>query len=46
MVLLGKKLNYNVYYRSGDVENIKYAKEDNNAKIDGDCVAFQDNKLV
>ena len=45
---IGKEieLNYNVYYRSGDIENVKYAKEDKNVKIDGDCVAFQDSKLI
>ena len=45
---IGKEieLNYNVYYRSGDVENVKYAIEDKNVKIDGNCVNFQDGKLI
>ena len=40
------ELNYNVYYKSGDIENVKYAIEDKNVQIDGNCVNFINGKLV
>ena len=40
------ELNYNVYYRSGDIENIKYAKQDKNVHINGNCVKFNNNKQL
>ena len=45
---IGKELelNYNVYYRSGEIEKVKYAKQDKNVKINGNCIKFQNNKLI
>ena len=40
------ELNYIVYYRSGDIENIKYAKQDKNVHINGNCVKFNENKQL
>ena len=40
------ELNYMVYYRSGDVENVKYAKQDKNVQINGNCVKFNENKQL
>ena len=40
------ELNYYVYYRSGEVENIKYAKQDKNVQINGNCIKFENNKLI
>ena len=46
--VIGKELelNYNVYYSSGDVENVKYTKKDKNVRISGNCANFVDNKLI
>ena len=41
------ELNYKVYYRSGEIEKIKYATNENNLEISGGhCVRFQNNKLI
>ena len=45
---IGKEieLNYDVYYQSGEIENVKYAKQDKNVQITGNCVKFSNNKLI
>jgi len=40
------ELNYKVYYRSGEIENVIYAKKGNNVEINGNCVRFENNKLI
>jgi hypothetical protein len=40
------ELNYKVYYRSGEIENVKYATIGDNVQINGSCVKFQNNKLI
>ena len=45
---IGKEieLNYDVYYKSGEIENEKYIKKDKNVQISGNCVEFSNNKLI
>ena len=39
-------LNYNVYYNSGEVENIRYVTRGDNIQINGNCVDFKNDKLI
>jgi len=39
-------ITYQVFYKSGSVETIKNIKSGNNIKIKGDCVSFENNKLI
>ena len=39
-------LTYKVVYKSGSVETIRNINSGNNIKINGDCVSFEDNKLI
>ena len=39
-------LEYRVYYRSEEAGLIEYVKEDKNVKINGNCIKFQNNKLI
>ena len=40
------ELNYKVYYRSREIEKVKYATKGNNVEINGNCVKFENNKLI
>ena len=39
-------LDYKVFYKSGFVESISNINAGNNIKINGDCVSFENNKLI
>lgn len=40
------ELNYKVYYQSGEIETVQYATKGDNVQINGNCVNFQNNKLI
>ena len=40
------QIAYKVFYKSGSVETIRNINDGNNIKINGDCVSFENNKLI
>ena len=40
------QIEYQVYYKSESIEAIRNINYGNNIKINGDCVSFENNKLI
>ena len=40
------KIAYKVFYKSGSVETIRNINSDNNIKINGDCISYENIKLI
>ena len=39
-------ITYKVFYKSGSVETFRLIHSGNNIKINGNCVSFENNKLI